>query len=59
MVSNSLQPLFCTPLTNIMADLALFLEVLDFDWENRKFFALDTQPPALIAIQRRMGLSEE
>jgi hypothetical protein len=33
---DNLQPLFCVSLTNIMADLALFSEVLNFDWENGK-----------------------
>jgi hypothetical protein len=49
-IFDSLQPLFHTSLTNTTADSALFSEVLDYDWENRKFFALDTQPPASTAI---------
>jgi hypothetical protein len=53
---NGLLPLFRTPLTNTMADPALFPEVLDLDWENRNFFALDTRPPALTAVQERTGL---
>jgi hypothetical protein len=47
---DSLLPLFCASLTDTTADPALFLEVLDLDWENRKFFALDTRPPALTAV---------
>jgi hypothetical protein len=39
-----------------MADPALFPEVLDLNWENGKFFALDTRPPALTAIRECMGL---
>jgi hypothetical protein len=53
---DNFQPLFCTPLTNTTADPALFSEVLDFDWENGKFFTLDTQPPAMTAVQGRTGL---
>jgi hypothetical protein len=47
---NSLQPLFRAPLTNATADPALFPEVLDFNWENRKFFTLDAQSLALTAV---------
>jgi hypothetical protein len=47
---DSFQPLFCAPLTDTMADPALFPEVLDFNCENGKFFALDTWPPVLMAI---------
>jgi hypothetical protein len=53
---DGLLPLFCAPLTDTTADPALFPEVLDLDWENGKFFALDTRPPALTAIRGRTGL---
>jgi hypothetical protein len=53
---DSLLPLFCAPLTDTTANPALFLEVLDLDWENGKFFALDTRPPAFTAVQGRIGL---
>jgi hypothetical protein len=53
---DDLQSLFCTPLTDAMADPALFPEVLDFDWENGKFFTVDTRPPALTAVRGRTGL---
>jgi hypothetical protein len=56
-VFNNFQLLFCASLTDTMADPALFPEVLNFDWENGKFFALDTQPPALTAVQRCTGLN--
>jgi hypothetical protein len=39
-----------------MAEPALFPEVLDLDWENGKFFALDTWPPASTAVQGHTGL---
>jgi hypothetical protein len=47
---DGLLSLFRAPLTNTTADPALFPEVLDLDWENGKFFALDTRPPALTAV---------
>jgi hypothetical protein len=54
---NGLLPLFRASLTNTTADPALFPEVLDLDWENRKFFTLDTWPPTLTAVRRRTDLS--
>jgi hypothetical protein len=53
---DGLLPLFCAPFTDTTADPALFPEVLDLDWENGKFFALDTRPPALTAVRGRIGL---
>jgi hypothetical protein len=53
---DGLLPLFHAPLTDTTADSALFPEVLDLDWENGKFFTLDTRPPALTAIEGRTGL---
>jgi hypothetical protein len=48
---DGLLPLFHAPLTDTTADPALFPEVLDLDWENGKFFALDTRSPASTAIR--------
>jgi hypothetical protein len=56
MAFNSLQLLFDAPLTDTTADPALFPEVLDLDWENRKFFALNTWPPVLTTIYGHIGL---
>jgi hypothetical protein len=53
---DGLLPLFCAPLTDTTANPALFPEVLDLDWENGKFFTLDTRPPALTAVQECTGL---
>jgi hypothetical protein len=47
---DGLLPLFRALLTDTTANPALFPEVLDLDWENGKFFTLDTQPPALTAV---------
>jgi hypothetical protein len=56
MAFDSLQSLFHASLTDTMANPALFFKVLDFDWENGKFFALNTWSPALTAIQGHIGL---
>jgi hypothetical protein len=56
---DSLQSLFYTPLTNTTADPALFSEVLNFNWENGKFFILDTWPTALTVVQECTGLYGE
>jgi hypothetical protein len=53
---DGLLPLFRTLLTDTTADPALFPEVLDLDWENGKFFTLDTWPPALTAVWGHTGM---